>query len=176
MSSAGGGCYRMPNLWLFPGQEPGSHVTTGALQDACRRARKAPGSRSPSRLTRCVTVSPPISLKAGSIFASSRLSGPRPFDVDTRYTQVATNLIASTPSPFDRLSLQDLRPSDGRACARLLRWRTFFVATEPISRRARRKAVRRPAPRHGRHRSVSHRFARRACRTVRRLRLHPRLL
>jgi integrase/recombinase XerD len=29
-----------PRLWLFPGQEPGGHVSTGALQDACRRARK----------------------------------------------------------------------------------------------------------------------------------------
>jgi integrase len=29
-----------PSLWLFPGQEPGSHVSTGALQAACRAARK----------------------------------------------------------------------------------------------------------------------------------------
>jgi integrase/recombinase XerD len=29
-----------PRLWLFPGQEPGDHLSTGALQDACRRARK----------------------------------------------------------------------------------------------------------------------------------------
>lgn len=29
-----------PSLWLFPGQEPGSHVSVGALQSACRAARR----------------------------------------------------------------------------------------------------------------------------------------
>jgi integrase/recombinase XerD len=29
-----------PSVWLFQGQEPGNHVSTSALQDACRRARK----------------------------------------------------------------------------------------------------------------------------------------
>jgi integrase/recombinase XerD len=29
-----------PSLWLFPGQEPGSHVSVGALQSACRTARR----------------------------------------------------------------------------------------------------------------------------------------
>ena len=29
-----------PTSWLFPGQEPGSHVSRGALQSACRAARQ----------------------------------------------------------------------------------------------------------------------------------------
>ena len=29
-----------PAIWLFPGQEPGEHVSTGALQAACRAARR----------------------------------------------------------------------------------------------------------------------------------------
>jgi integrase/recombinase XerD len=29
-----------PRLWLFPGQEPGGHISTGALQAACRAARR----------------------------------------------------------------------------------------------------------------------------------------
>jgi integrase len=29
-----------PSLWLFPGQEPGGHVSVGALQSACRAARQ----------------------------------------------------------------------------------------------------------------------------------------
>jgi hypothetical protein len=29
-----------PRLWLFPGQEPGDHVSIGALQAACRVAKK----------------------------------------------------------------------------------------------------------------------------------------
>ena len=28
-----------PSVWLFQGQEPGNHVSTGALQDACRRPK-----------------------------------------------------------------------------------------------------------------------------------------
>ena len=29
-----------PAVWRFPGQEPGAPVSTGALQDACCRARR----------------------------------------------------------------------------------------------------------------------------------------
>ena len=29
-----------PGLWLFPGREEGEHVSIGALQDACRVARR----------------------------------------------------------------------------------------------------------------------------------------
>jgi integrase len=41
-----------PSLWLFPGQEPGGHVSTGALQAACRAARKRARMISPGVPTR----------------------------------------------------------------------------------------------------------------------------
>ena len=100
-----------PRLWLFPGQEPGDHLSTGALQDACRRARKR------ARIDKHVT---PHSLRhsfATHLLESGTdiriiqvLLGHTHLETTARYAQVATNLIAGTPSPFDRLSLELLPP------------------------------------------------------------------
>jgi len=100
-----------PSLWLFPGQEPGSHVSTGALQAACRAARKR------ARIGKHVTAH---SLRHS--FATHLLEtgtdiriiqvmlGHSHLETTARYAQVATNLIAGTPSPFDRLSLEVIPP------------------------------------------------------------------
>ena len=100
-----------PNVWLFPGQEPGAHVSTGALQAACRAARKQ------ARIGKRVTAH---SLRHS--FATHLLEGGTDIriiqvmlghshlETTARYAQVATSLIAGTPSPFDRLSLEVIPP------------------------------------------------------------------
>jgi integrase/recombinase XerD len=100
-----------PRLWLFPGQEPGDHLSTGALQDACRRARKR------VRINKHVTAHSLRHSFATHLLESGTdiriiqvLLGHTHLETTARYAQVATNLIAGTPSPFDRLSLELLPP------------------------------------------------------------------
>jgi len=100
-----------PRLWLFPGQEPGGHVSTGALQDACRRARKR------ARIGKHVTAHSLRHSFATHLLENGTdiriiqvLLGHTHLETTARYAQVATNLIAGTPSPFDRLSLELLPP------------------------------------------------------------------
>jgi site-specific recombinase XerD len=93
-----------PNLWLFPGREPGSHVSTAALQDACRNARKAAGLQKPVTVHTLRHSFATHLLEAGvDLRVIQALLGHGHLTSTTRYTQVATNLIASTTSPFDRI-------------------------------------------------------------------------
>ena len=100
-----------PSPWLFPGLEPGDHVSLGALQSACRAARQR------ARIGKPVT---PHSLRhsfATHLLESGTdiriiqvLLGHSRLETTARYTQVATGLIAGTPSPFDQLSLEVIPP------------------------------------------------------------------
>lgn len=100
-----------PSSWLFPGLEPGDHVSLGALQSACRAARQR------ARIGKPVT---PHSLRhsfATHLLESGTdiriiqvLLGHSRLETTARYTQVATGLIAGTPSPFDQLSLEVIPP------------------------------------------------------------------
>jgi integrase/recombinase XerD len=100
-----------PSLWLFPGQEPGSHVSTGALQAACRAARKR------ARIGKDVTAHSLRHSFATHLLESGTdiriiqvMLGHSHLETTARYAQVATSLIAGTPSPFDRLSLEVIPP------------------------------------------------------------------
>jgi integrase/recombinase XerD len=100
-----------PSSWLFPGQEPGGHVTRGALQSACRFARKR------ARIGKPVTVHSLRHSFATHLLESGTdiriiqvLLGHSHLETTARYTQVATGLIAGTPSPFDQLSLEVIAP------------------------------------------------------------------
>ena len=100
-----------PSLWLFPGQEPGSHVSTGALQAACRAARKR------VRIGKHVTAhslrhsfATHLLERGTDIRIIQVMLGHSHLETTARYAQVATNLIAGTPSPFDRLSLEVIPP------------------------------------------------------------------
>jgi integrase/recombinase XerD len=90
-----------PGLWLFPGGDPGGHVTIHAIQDACRAAR------------RCAPIGNPVTVHSlWHSFATHLLESGTDIRIiqaltdlesTARYAQVATNLIARTASPFDQL-------------------------------------------------------------------------
>lgn len=96
-----------PSSWLFPGQEPGGHVSVGALQSACRAARQR------ARIGKRVTAHSLRHSFATHLLESGTdiriiqvLLGHSHLETTARYAQVATGLIAGTPSPFDALSLE----------------------------------------------------------------------
>ncbi len=100
-----------PSTWLFPGQEPGGHVSVGALQSACRVARQH------ARIGKRVTAHSLRHSFATHLLESGTdiriiqvLLGHSHVDTTARYAQVATRLIAGTPSPFDQLSLEVIPP------------------------------------------------------------------
>jgi integrase/recombinase XerD len=100
-----------PSLWLFPGQEPGSHVSRGALQSACRAARRR------ARIGKRVTTHSLRHSFATHLLESGTdiriiqvLLGHSHLETTARYAQVATGLIAGTPSPFDALALEVIPP------------------------------------------------------------------
>lgn len=100
-----------PAVWLFPGQEPSEHVSTGALQDACRRARRQAGIDKHVTAHALRHSFATHLLEAGTdIRVIQVLLGHADLSSTARYAQVATNLIAGTQSPFDRLTLELMPP------------------------------------------------------------------
>jgi len=96
-----------PAVWLFPGQEPGTPVSTSALQDACRRARRQAKIGKPVTAHSLRHSFATHLLESGTdIRIIQVLLGHVELASTSRYAQVATTLIASTPSPLDRLSLR----------------------------------------------------------------------
>jgi integrase/recombinase XerD len=100
-----------PSLWLFPGQEPGGHVSRGALQSACRAARRR------ARIGKRVTTHSLRHSFATHLLESGTdiriiqvLLGHSHLETTARYAQVATGLIAATPSPFDQLAIEVIPP------------------------------------------------------------------
>ncbi|VIO69735.1 tyrosine-type recombinase/integrase [Bradyrhizobium ivorense] len=98
-------------LWLFPGQDPGEHVSIPAIQTACRAARRR------ARIAKPITVhtlrhSFATHLLEGGIDIRiiQVLLGHAYPESTARYAQVATNLLARTTSPFDRLSITVIPP------------------------------------------------------------------
>lgn len=100
-----------PGLWLFPGQDPGGHVSVRGVQAACRAARRR------ARIAKPITVHTLRHSFATHLLESGIdiriiqvLLGHADLGSTARYAQVATNLLASTPSPFDRLSITVIPP------------------------------------------------------------------
>lgn len=100
-----------PGKWLFPGRDGSHHVSKAALQEACRVARRR------ARIGKPVTVHTLRHSFATHLLEAKVdirviqvLLGHTRLATTTRYAQVAANLIAGTPSPFDRLSLVVIPP------------------------------------------------------------------
>ena len=100
-----------PGRWLFPGRDPGDHVTVEAIQDACRAARRR------ARIGKPVTVhslrhsfATHLLERGVDIRIIQVLLGHIRLDSTARYAQVATNLIASTGSPFDQITVEVIPP------------------------------------------------------------------
>jgi integrase/recombinase XerD len=93
-----------PRHWLFPGDIPGHHISTCAVGDACRNARKISGIRKPIA---------PHSLRHGfavhllesgtDIRTIQLLLGHRSLATTARYLRIATSKVCSTASPLDLL-------------------------------------------------------------------------
>ena len=93
-----------PRHWLFPGDIPGHHISTGAVGDACRNARKISGIRKPIA---------PHSLRHGfsvhllesgtDVRTIQLLLGHRSLATTARYLRIATSKVCSTASPLDLL-------------------------------------------------------------------------
>ena len=95
-----------PGLWLFPGREAGEPVSVAALQDACRTAARQAELRKPVTVHVLRHSFATHLLESGTdIRIIQVLLGHAHLSTTARYAQVATNLIARTTSPLDRLSL-----------------------------------------------------------------------
>jgi site-specific recombinase XerD len=100
-----------PGLWLFPGQDPGQHVSVRGVQAACRAARRR------ARIAKPITVHTLRHSFATHLLESGIdiriiqvLLGHTDLGSTARYAQVATNLLARTTSPFDGLSITVIPP------------------------------------------------------------------
>ena len=100
-----------PARWLFPGRELDQPVSVATLQEACRVATRTAGLSKPVTVHTLRHSFAPHLLEAGTdIRIIQVLLGHARLATTARYAQVATRLIAGTPSPLDRLSLKVMSP------------------------------------------------------------------
>jgi integrase/recombinase XerD len=93
-----------PGEWLFPGSHPDHHISTEAIEDACKKALHISG------LTKPVT---PHSLRhafavhllesGADVRTIQLLLGHRSLATTARYLRIATKKVCSTSSPLDLL-------------------------------------------------------------------------
>jgi site-specific recombinase XerD len=101
-----------PGRWLFPGRDAGEPVSVATLQEACRVAARRAGLSKPVTVHTLRHSFATHLLEAGTdIRIIQVLLGHARLSTTARYTQVATNLIADTTSPLDRLSLMVTPPN-----------------------------------------------------------------
>ena len=100
-----------PARWLFPGRELDRPVSVATLQEACRIASRAAALSKPVTVHTLRHSFATHLLEAGTdIRIIQVLLGHARLATTARYAQVATRMIAGTPSPLDQLSLKVMPP------------------------------------------------------------------
>jgi integrase/recombinase XerD len=93
-----------PEPWLFPGDIPGQHISTDAVEQACQKARRRcpiPKPTTPHSLRHAFAVH---LLESGTdVRTIQLLLGHRSLATTARYLRIATTKVCSTSSPLDLL-------------------------------------------------------------------------
>lgn len=93
-----------PKPWLFPGDIPGQHISTDAVEQACQKARRRcpiPKPTTPHSLRHAFAVH---LLESGTdVRTIQLLLGHRSLATTARYLRIATSKVCSTSSPLDLL-------------------------------------------------------------------------
>jgi len=93
-----------PKDWLFPGDIPGRPITTGAVEDACQKARRVSGIKKPITPHSLRHAFATHLLESGTdVRKIQLLMGHRSLASTARYLKVATTTVCATTSPFDLL-------------------------------------------------------------------------
>jgi integrase/recombinase XerD len=101
-----------PAAWLFPGRHGDRPVSTATLQAACRMAAREADLGKPVTVHTLRHSFATHLLEAGTdIRIIQVLLGHGRLATTAIYTRVATNVIAGTPSPLDRLHLSVTPPA-----------------------------------------------------------------
>jgi len=93
-----------PKPWLFPGNIPGRHITSDAVELACREAYRASGIRkpvTPHSLRHAFSVH--LLEQGTDVRRIQLLLWHRSLATTARYLKIATSQVCSTTSPFDLL-------------------------------------------------------------------------
>ena len=97
-----------PKQWLFPGDILGRPITTGAVEQACQKARRVSGIKKPITPHSLRHGFATHLLEAGTdVRKIQLLMGHRSLATTARYLKVATTTVCATTSPFDLLPRPD---------------------------------------------------------------------
>lgn len=92
--------------WLFPGRDPGQHISIRSVQLACQTARDAAGISKHITMHTLRHSFATHLLEAGTNVCTIKLLlGHRSLSTTARYLHVATTTVCAVSSPLDRLDL-----------------------------------------------------------------------
>jgi site-specific recombinase XerD len=93
-----------PALWLFPGQNPGEHLSIGMVQRFCRQAMAAAGITKKASMHTLRHSYATHLLEAGTDLATlQKLLGHNSLSTTLRYTHIRQPLLQRVRSPLDTL-------------------------------------------------------------------------
>jgi integrase/recombinase XerD len=95
---------RKPKVWLFPGASANSHITTSAVEEACKKAHRLcriPKPITPHSLRHAFAVH--LLERGTDVRTIQLLLGHRSLATTARYLRIATVTVCSTTSPLDLL-------------------------------------------------------------------------
>lgn len=93
-----------PKDWLFPGDFPGRHITTSAVEQECQKAHricKIPKPITPHSLRHAFAVH--LLERGTDVRTIQLLLGHRSLATTAKYLRIATSKVCSTSSPLDLL-------------------------------------------------------------------------